>query len=310
MAFFGKKNNNDENINSAQGSSATIAADMQTFMQLISEQSMHMPVVFAFIHYNSPACASLIAKLENVIATKQLPVQLATVDMEKNMPLIQQLGIQSAPTVMAFFKGQPLDGFEGDIDDKKIFAFFSKIMGQELQDPKEAANEALAIAKEAIENQNYEQAVGIAGQVLQGVPDFTPAIAVLIEAYFYLNGIDAANAIIEQLGDEQLSDEHIAASIKKITMLKNAPSVNEIEELKASLQADSNNKDIMLQLAESLSATANYADAIEMFLKLYTLDKNYQDGIAKTKLLELFDILGHEHELTISGRRKLSTLLW
>ena len=54
-------------------------------------------------------------------------VKMAKVDVDKNQMIAGQLQIQSIPTVYAFYKGQPIDGFQGAVPPSEIDAFIERV---------------------------------------------------------------------------------------------------------------------------------------------------------------------------------------
>ena len=52
--------------------------------------------------------------------------KLVKVNIDDNQQLAQQLNIQSIPTVMAFYEGQPVNGFAGLKSPEEIKSFFDE----------------------------------------------------------------------------------------------------------------------------------------------------------------------------------------
>ena len=82
---------------------------------------------------------------------------------------------------------------------------------------------------------------------------------------------------------------------------------NEIQE-----EIDTNPGDLNLlyELALSQIAHKDYGKSIENLLTIFKKDQNWEKGKAKEQLLQLFDTLGNENELTLKGRRKLSSMIF
>ena len=62
--------------------------------------------------------------LEQLINQYQGKAKLVKINIDENQQLAQQLNIQSIPTVMAFYEGQPINGFAGAKKPEEIKAFF------------------------------------------------------------------------------------------------------------------------------------------------------------------------------------------
>lgn len=306
----GKSPNMQENTHKPAMPLATIEANEQSFIELITQTSMQMPVVFVFYNSSSPASQKIKSQLEKLIKEAQIGVQLAGLNIDNAPMLASQLQIQSVPTVMGFFQGQPVDGFAGPQDDNFLRSFLSKLTGQDVQDPKEATKEAIDLGKEFIEKGDFEQAIAIAQQIMQAYPDLGAAVALLLRAYAKLQGADAVDAIVAQLSEEQLADSEVQSALKAIALSKNAVDDSVIADLRAKYQGDENNLDAAYHLAEALIGNGENAEAIELLLASFRKDRSYNEGAAKAKLLELFEALGNTDPLTISGRKKLANLLF
>ena len=64
------------------------------------------------------------------------------------------------------------------------------------------------------------------------------------------------------------------------------------------------------ELSESLMASGDSSEAITELLDIIKIDKNWNEGAAKNKLLEIFDALGSDNPLTQEGRMRLSSLIF
>ena len=93
--------------------------------------------------------------------------------------------------------------------------------------------------------------------------------------------------------------------------LRPAPEApDETAELRAKVEANPDDLDARLELAKALAGLNRNADAIEHLL--YSLGKNraHNDEAARHFLLTIFQAEGNESEVTIAGRRRLSSILY
>ncbi len=287
-----------------------IEADEQNFMEILAQTGMQMPVVVVFYSEASPASQKMKTQLETIIGQSQTPIQLAALNIDKSKMLASQLQIASVPTVMAFFQGQPLDGFAGPQDDNFIRQFLGRVTGQEVVDPNEAAGEALKVAQQAFDEGEYEQSVQIIQQVLQAIPSSHAAIAMLLRVYAKWQGVEAARQIIESLSDAQKNDTDIQSALKAIELSQNAIGDDVFDELLKQYEANPTDLELHIQLAEAYMGQEKYEKAMAILLTSLQQDATFKEGLAKIKLLDIFEALGHEHSLTQEGRRKLASLLF
>lgn len=293
-----------------QAAPKPIMASEQDFMALIGQTSMQMPVVVVFHKNASPASQKMQTQLQHLIEQAGEQIQLAVIDIDQSPMLASQLQINAVPTVMAFFQGRPLDGFAGPQEDHQLRQFLGRILGKELVNPEEAMKEALDIAEQALDDGKFEDALMIAEQILQAMPEFTKALVVFIRAQAGLRGVDFALSIIDQLEDEQKQDADIQALIKRLELSQNAASDDEMQTLQDAYNSNPADLKAASALAEAYMGKEAYGEAIALWLEIFGKDRTFDDGLAKSKLLEIFEILGSEDARVIEGRRKFSALLW
>ncbi len=303
----GKKREGQSNVASAP---PALEINEQNFMEILTQTSMQMPVVVAFYSMSSPASQKMKTQLEAIIEQAGIAIQLATLDIDKNQMLASQLQISSVPTVMAFYQAQPLDGFAGPQDDNFIRQFLGRISGQEVVDPNEMAKEALKMAQQAFDAEEYEQSVGIIQQILQAIPSCHAAVAMLLRVYAKWQGAEAVQTIIDSLSEEQKQDKDVQSALKTIELSKNAVDDDALAQLKQQYENNPQDLDIHIQLAEAYMGQTRYREAMDILFISFKQDSTYKESMAKKKLLDIFEALGGEDALTQQGRKKLASLLF
>ena len=66
----------------------------------------------------------------------------------------------------------------------------------------------------------------------------------------------------------------------------------------------------ILKISKALFNDERFSESIDELFKIYEIDKDWQDEIAKKQLLMIFDHLGPENELAKKGRRYLTSLIF
>src|SRR5438045_7289859 len=82
----------------------------QAFVKDVIEESKRQPVLVDFWAPWCGPCKQLTPILEKVIRGAKGKVKLVKMDIDQHPAIPGQLGIQSIPAVIAFDKGQPIDG--------------------------------------------------------------------------------------------------------------------------------------------------------------------------------------------------------
>ena len=106
--------------------------------------STRQPVLVDFWAPWCGPCKQLAPALEKAVANSGGKVALVKMNIDDHPQIAGQLGIQSIPAVIAFDKGQPVDGFVGALPESQIRAFIERLVGP-LQ------NESAALLTEAEE---------------------------------------------------------------------------------------------------------------------------------------------------------------
>ena len=60
------------------------------------------------------------AGMKAAVTAAKGAVRMVKINVDQNQAIAAQLQIQSIPTVYAFFKGQPVDGFQGNVAPSEI----------------------------------------------------------------------------------------------------------------------------------------------------------------------------------------------
>ena len=74
-------------------------------------------------------CKQLAPVLEKAVADANGKVALVKMNIDDHPQIAGQLGIQSIPAVIAFDKGQPIDGFMGALPESQVRGFIERLVG-------------------------------------------------------------------------------------------------------------------------------------------------------------------------------------
>jgi putative thioredoxin len=279
-----------------------------TFMADVIEASMQTPVIVDFWAPWCGPCKQLGPAIEKVVNEAKGAVRLVKINVDENQQLAQQMRIQSIPAVYAFKGGRPVDGFMGAVPESQVREFVKALGGES---PEAAgAKEALAQADAAMAENNAADAASLYSQVLEIEPESADAYAGLAKAYLALGEKDAVREILDNT-PEAIKNAPQVAAVKSALELSEQGSqdADEIAALQQKVSADPKDHQARFDLAVAQSAGAPQ-DAIDNLLEIIRRDRNWNEGAARAQLLKIFEALGPTHELTLGGRRKLSSILF
>ena len=120
----------DLNLSTAAPADADLIKDTTeaTFMADVVDASQTVPVIVDFWAPWCGPCKTLGPMLEDAVRAAKGAVKMVKVNVDEAQNIAGQLQIQSIPTVYAFFKGQPVDGFQGALPQSEIKAFVDRVV--------------------------------------------------------------------------------------------------------------------------------------------------------------------------------------
>lgn len=280
----------------------------QGFMADVVEASMTQPVIVDFWAPWCGPCRTLGPILERVVEGKKGAVKLVKINTEEHNAYASQLGVRSIPAVYAFHKGRPVDGFMGALPESQVSAFIERLLGG--TDNAQVIAEALSQAEAASQAGDIALAAEIYAAVIQEDPENTAAIAGLARCYLANGDTERALATLEMVPPARKNESVVKSVRLAIEMAADAPAPTELDAALSAVSANPGDHARRYELAEQYAAAGRYKDAADHLLIILTAKLGWQDGKAKTKLLQVFEAAGPADPVTIEGRRRLASLMF
>ncbi|MEP3348172.1 MAG: thioredoxin [Litoreibacter sp.] len=281
-----------------------------TFMVDVIEASHEVPVIVDFWAPWCGPCKTLGPALEAGVKDAKGAVKMVKVDVDQNQQIAGQLQIQSIPTVYAFYKGKPIDAFQGALPASEIKGFIDKLIAESGGEVDDGLGEAIAAAEAMLEEGEASDAAQTFAAILGEEPNNPAAYAGLIRAHLALDELDQAVELLANAPEELNGLPEIEAVRAQLELLQQAAETGPAAELQSALDADPDNHQARLDLAVALHAADDAQGAVDHLLELFRRDREWNDGAAKTQLFMVFDALKAEDPIVLNGRRKLSSMIF
>ena len=291
---------------------------VEQFRNDVVAPSMERLVILDFWAEWCGPCKQLTPILEKVAAEyADRGVVLAKVNVDENKFIAAQFQVRSIPTVYAIFQGQPVADLSPARTEPQLRQMIDQLLeklpivaGDVAPDPVAQIAPLVEAAEELLAQDNAEQAYALFTEALSVLPEHPAALSGMIRALTVIGRQEEAQTIFDSLSDELRSDPALEKAGSVLSIAAAAVPPEELAGLQASVAASPEDHVRRLELANALMAAGDRDGAAEALLHIIAADREWHDGAAKTRLLEIFALIGLEDPWVSATRRKLSAILF
>ena len=275
------------------------------FEQLVLENSFHKPVLVDFWAEWCAPCKALMPLLAKITEEYQGELILAKVNCDIEQDVVARFGVRSLPTVVLFKDGQPVDGFAGAQPESAIRA----MLEPHVQAPAAPEADLLETAQALFAEGRISDAENLLKQLLAEDNENAAALILYARCLAERGELGEAELVLDAVkGDEH--QQALAGARAQLTFLRQAADLPEVADLKSRLAQDAEDDEAAYQLAIQQLARQQHEAALDGLLKLFVRNRGYADGLPHKTLLQVFDLLGSDHPLVTTYRRKLYQALY
>jgi putative thioredoxin len=276
-----------------------------TFRSDVLVPSLKQPVIVDFWAPWCGPCKQLSPIIGKAVAAAKGKVALVKMNIDDHPQIAQQLGIQSIPAVIAFERGQPVDGFVGALPESQIVAFIERLVG-----PVGDNADTVIAAEQKLEAGDADGAFALVEPVVANDPDDARALAVAFRALVALDEGDEARKLLDLLPPQSKAEPKVKAAIAALDLATQSASLDDTGELRRRIAADPADFQARYDLAIALNAAGDREGAADNLLAVIKQDRTWNEDGARKQLLQMFEAWGPMDPATKSARRRLSTFLF
>jgi putative thioredoxin len=240
-------------------------------------------------------------------------VRLAKIDVDKDKLIAAQFRIQSIPTVYAVYQGQPVADLTNHRGEDQLKKALDQLLAQLKIAPEGAIPQAeidplVAMGEQVLDDGDAPRAVSIFRQVLDMAPDNPDVIGGLARALIAAGDTGEARTTLDAVPAELAAKPAIARA-RAALELASAPKADTAP-LEARLAANPEDHEARFALAAALMAAGERDSAADALLEIIRSDREWNEGAARKRFLQLLEAQGLEDPWSGAQRRRLSALLF
>jgi putative thioredoxin len=165
------------------------------------------------------------------------------------------------------------------------------------------------MGEQVLDEGDAERATGIFRQIVDMAPDNPEAVAGFARALIGTGKADEARVALDALPEAAAKDPAVARARSALALAEIAPAGDDTE-LRAKVAADPDDHQARYDLAGALMARGDRDGAADQLLHSIARDREWNEGAARQRLLQLLEATGLEDPWAAAQRRRLSAILF
>ncbi len=277
-------------------------ATTETFEAEVLQKSLQTPVLVDFWATWCGPCKTLGPILEKLAGEYNGAFELAKVDVDKEQQVAAAFQIRSVPTVFLIKNGEIVDGFPGAMPEGQLREFLSQHGVTPLEAPADAGSAEPAPL-------DPQAQVAALRDAVAAEPEKDELKLDLALALLKTGETGEAGQLLDALPANLSTDDRAVRARARLDFgdaLQGAPAA---DALAARVNNDGSDLEARYQLGIHHLLGGEDEAALEQFIEMLRLDRNFREGLPRKALIDAFRVIEDE-DLVGRYRRRMSSLLF